>query len=69
MPKKYEIDNQSIDFGAFALILIDGYMYIITVKVTSIEGKKKRLALCLQIDVKVTKPKETRRRNRKNENN
>lgn len=63
MPGKYEINNQSIDFSNFAFILVDGYIYIITVKVTSTEGKNRKLAVCIRIDAKVSKIRETRRKN------
>lgn len=69
MPGKYEIDNTSIDVGNFAILPIGGYLWITTLKISSTDGKNKKLAMCVRIDTRITDFKETRRGNRKNKLN
>lgn len=61
MPGKYEIENQSVDISAFSLLLMEGYIWITTLKLTSTEGKKKKLAMCIRIETKITKFREGKR--------
>lgn len=63
MPGKYEVNTTSIDVSNYALLPIDGYIWISTLKITSTEGKQRKLAMCARIETKVTKSKEKRRKN------
>lgn len=65
MPGKFEIADSSVDVSNFAFLPMEGYLWITTLKLTSTEGKKKKLAMCIRIDTKVTKIRETKRGNQK----
>lgn len=60
-PGKYMIEDSSIDVGNFAILPIDGYNWVTTLRGTSGEGKSRKPVMCLRIDAAITQSKETRR--------
>lgn len=60
-PGKYVVESTSVDVGSFAILPIDGYIWVTTLKGFSGEGKSKKQIMCLKIDVLISKPKEARR--------
>lgn len=57
MPGKHVIEDSSVDVSNFAILPVDGYRWVTTLKGTSGEGKNKKLAMCVRIDCVITNAK------------
>lgn len=54
MPGKYVIEQTALDVSNFAILPVDGWRWVTTLKGTSGDGKNKKLAMCIRIDCVMT---------------
>lgn len=54
---KYILQDTVLDVSSFAILPVDGWRWVTTLKGTSGEGKNKKLALCIRIDCVMTNVK------------
>lgn len=55
---RYYANDSSIDISTFSVLPIHGYTWMATFKFSSGEGKNRKLAMCVLMEVKITKLKE-----------
>lgn len=56
-PDIYTLKESKMDFSLFSLIPLDGYVWVVTIKVLSAESgiKKKEVAMCLNTETKIVR--------------
>lgn len=63
MPGRYIAKNTVIDLSTLSVFPTEGFVWVVTIKGVSGEGKNKKLAMCLQVETKISKVKERRKKN------
>lgn len=61
--QNYVSTNSSIDLSALSFLPISGYSWLTTFKLTSGEGKRKELVLCVMFECKILRAKARRNKN------
>lgn len=63
MPGKYIAKDSQIDLSTLSMFPSEGYVWVVAIKGVSGEAKNKKLAMCLNVEVKITKVREKKKKN------
>lgn len=63
MPGKYIANETLIDLAPISMFPTEGFLWMVTLRGMSGDGKNKKLALCLYIEAKIYKVKERKSKN------
>ena len=63
MPGKYWTKDSTFDLSSIAVLPSDGYTWVVTIRGISGEGKNKKLVMCLNIEAKISKVRERKKKN------
>ena len=63
MPGKYATKDSIFDLTSISVLPSEGYTWVVTIKGVSGDGKNKKLVMCMQVEAKISKVRERRKKN------
>lgn len=63
MPGNYTVKETVLNLSTIAVLPSEGYTWVVTLKLVSGDGKNKKLMMCAQIEAKISKVREKKKKN------